>query len=91
MTLLGVKSCRKPKRADGLRRCEHCGLAKRPDEFVRIKACREGWYGRCRVCRNRRARERYHSTPEIRTAEIARASRNGKLRRERQRAESAIR
>jgi DNA-binding XRE family transcriptional regulator len=49
---------------------------KPPDDFVRIVACNEGWYGRCRVCRNRRARERYHSSPEVRAAEIARSSRN---------------
>jgi DNA-binding XRE family transcriptional regulator len=49
---------------------------KSPDDFVRIRKCVEGWYGRCRVCRNRRARERYHSSPGIRAAEIARSSRN---------------
>jgi hypothetical protein len=44
--------------------------------FVRIKARHEGCYGRCRVCRNRRALERYRSRPKIRAAEIARSSRN---------------
>jgi hypothetical protein len=33
------------------------------------------------VCRNRQARERYHSGAEIRAAEIARSSRNGARRR----------
>ena len=45
-----------------------------------IKSTRTGVYGRCRACRNKRARERYHSSPEIRAAEVARAWRN-KLRR----------
>jgi hypothetical protein len=60
--------------------CVDCGLAKPLTGFVRIKACHQGWYGRCRVCRNRRARERYHSSPEICAAEIARSSRNQGLR-----------
>jgi hypothetical protein len=47
---------------------------------VPIKASKLGWYGTCRVCRARRARERYHSSPEIRAAEIARASKNRRLR-----------
>jgi ribosome-binding protein aMBF1 (putative translation factor) len=48
---------------------------------VRIRQCLDGHYGRCRVCRNRRARERYHSSPEIRGAKIARSSRNRARRR----------
>jgi hypothetical protein len=35
-------------------------------------------------------RERYHSSLEIRAAEIARVSRNGKLQRARRRAETAV-
>lgn len=66
-----------------MRRCTDCGLVKPLDDehFLPIKACRRGWYGRCRECRNRRARERYHSTAEIRQAEIARSQRNNLKRR----------
>jgi hypothetical protein len=48
------------------RTCTDCGLSRSIDEFVRIKACAFGWYGRCRLCRNRRARERYQSNPDFR-------------------------
>jgi hypothetical protein len=71
-----LRSCRNP----GMRTCTDCGQTKLLDCFVRIKQRHSARYGRCRDCRNRRARERYHSTPEIRAAEIARAWRN-KLRR----------
>ncbi len=66
-----------------MRRCTDCGLLKPLDDehYLPIKACRRGWYGRCRECRNRRARERYHSTCEIRQAEIARSRRNNLKRR----------
>lgn len=66
-----------------MRRCTDCGLLKPLDDehFLPIKACRRGWYGRCRECRNRCARERYHSTAEIRRAEIARSQRNNLKRR----------
>jgi len=46
-------------------------------------------YGRCRDCRNARARERYHSSPQVRAAEIARASRNGRVRRLRRRQQTS--
>jgi ribosome-binding protein aMBF1 (putative translation factor) len=69
-----------PGGGGGLRACVDCGLLKSRDDFVRIRQCVDGYYGRCRVCRNRRARERYHSSPEIRAAEIARSSRNGARR-----------
>jgi hypothetical protein len=62
------------------RTCTDCKLTKNIDEYVPIKACKLGWYGRCRVCRARRQRERYHSSPEIRAAEITRASMNQRLR-----------
>lgn len=68
-----------------MRVCAECGETKPLDAFVAIKPIplkrRPGYvYSRCRVCRNRRARERYRSSPEIRAAEIARATRN-RLRR----------
>lgn len=73
-----------------MRTCTECGHEKTVDSFVAIKPTmnrRPGHvYGRCRECRNRRARERYHSSPEIRAAEIARAWRN----KQRRRAERAL-
>ena len=47
----------------GIRTCTDCGEAKAVDAFVPIRACKDGWYGRCRACRARRARERYQSDP----------------------------
>jgi DNA-binding XRE family transcriptional regulator len=81
MAPLGNKPVAIPWRPDGLRACVDCGLLKARDDFVRIRECVDGYYGRCRVCRNRRAREWYHSSHEIRAAEIARSSRNGARRR----------
>jgi hypothetical protein len=46
-----------------LRVCTDCGLSKAVAEFTPIKACKQGWYGRCRACRAKRARERYQSDP----------------------------
>jgi hypothetical protein len=62
------------------RTCTDCKLTKDIDEDVPIKACKQGWYGRCRVCRARRNRERYRSSLEISAAEISRASKNQRLR-----------
>jgi len=62
------------------RTCTECGQTKPLDAFLPIKRWPEYVYGRCRTCRNRRARERYHSRPEIQRSAIARALRN-KLRR----------
>jgi hypothetical protein len=64
-----------------LRVCTDCGLSKAVAEFVRIKACKQGWYGRCRACRAKRARERYQSDPREREAQKARVRRNGLRRR----------
>ena len=63
------------------RTCTDCKQTRPIAEYLPIKACKQGWYGRCRECRNRRARERYHPSPEIRAAEIARSLRNEQLRR----------
>src|SRR5437762_1436680 len=46
------------------RTCTDCGQTKGLEAFVPIKATRTGHYGRCRECRNRRARERYHSNAD---------------------------
>src|SRR5262249_31659467 len=64
-----------------MRTCSDCCETKPLDaeHFQRI-AGRNGYYGRCKVCRNRRKRERYHSSTEVQRAEIARSWRN-KLKR----------
>jgi hypothetical protein len=64
-----------------VRTCIDCLEAKSLDQFLPIKSRPGQYYSRCRQCRNRCARERYHSTPEIRAAEIARASKNQLRRR----------
>ena len=46
--------------APGLRRCSDCGEIKVLDEYTRIKGSKQGRYGRCKTCRNRRSRERYY-------------------------------
>jgi hypothetical protein len=45
-------------------------------EFTPIKACKSGWYGRCRDCRARRARERYRADAVAREKQKARSARN---------------
>jgi len=67
------------------RTCTECGVTKPIADFTPIRSTRNGFYGRCRTCRNARARARYHSTPDIRAAEIARALRNKRARRLRRR------
>jgi hypothetical protein len=42
----------------GTRRCSDCGEIKTLDEYTPIKRSKGGRYGRCKRCRNRRARER---------------------------------
>jgi hypothetical protein len=70
-----------PKRQQAPERtCTECGSTKPIDAFQHIKSTKSGYFGRCRACRNARARERYHSTLEIRAAEIARSSRNRRAR-----------
>jgi hypothetical protein len=58
-----------------LRTCTDCKLTKPLTEYTPI-AHKQGWYGRCRVCRARRARERYRSDPVWREKQKARAARN---------------
>jgi hypothetical protein len=74
------KRGRKARQTDGLRVCIDCEEAEPLDQFNRISWCAEGWYGRCRACKNLRACERYHSMPNDRAAEIARGSKNRRLR-----------
>jgi hypothetical protein len=63
-----------------MRTCTECNANKPASEFLPIRGTPDV-YGRCRECRNTRARERYHSTPEVRIAEIARSWRNKQRRR----------
>jgi hypothetical protein len=73
-----------------MRSCTDCGETKPIDCFVRrLDGQPNAVYPRCRVCRNRRARERYHSTPEVRAAEIARSLKNKRLRAQRRRGRRA--
>jgi DNA-binding XRE family transcriptional regulator len=57
------------------RTCTECHALKRLAAFVPIKGCR-GHYGRCRACRAAAAKQRYHSSEQVRVAEIERARRN---------------
>ena len=57
------------------RTCTECHALKRLTAFVPIKGCR-GHYGRCRTCRAAAAKQRYHSSEQVRIAEIERARRN---------------
>jgi len=48
-----------------VRTCTDCGETKPLEPFFqRIAGRRRGYYGRCKVCRNRRNRERYARDPE---------------------------
>jgi hypothetical protein len=64
-----------PKAKPTTRTCTDCKLTKLLTEYTPI-AHKQGWYGRCRVCRARRARERYQSDPVWREKQKARAARN---------------
>ena len=57
------------------RTCTKCQALRRLTAFVPIKGCR-GHYGRCRACRAAAAKQRYHSSEQVRIAEIERARRN---------------
>jgi DNA-binding XRE family transcriptional regulator len=54
--------------------CTDCGMAKSIDSFTPIKSTRTGHYGRCRICRNKRARERYRADRADREHQKADAS-----------------
>lgn len=64
------------------RTCTECRRTMSITEFVRIRACFNGWYGRCRACRARRARERYQSDPVERERQKDRVRRNRRRRQE---------
>jgi hypothetical protein len=52
------------------RTCRECGVTRPLLEYTPIKACKRGWYGKCRVCRARRARERYWAERERRNGAL---------------------
>jgi hypothetical protein len=67
-----------------MRICTDCSQTRPLDEFLPIRGT-PYVYGRCRECRNERARERYRSSPEIHAAEIARSWKNKQVRKLRRR------
>lgn len=71
------------------RRCTECHALRPIHAFVPIRRSRAGHYGRCRACRNARARARYWSNPDILEAERERARRNKRLQKGRPAAASA--
>jgi predicted RNA-binding protein YlxR (DUF448 family) len=64
----------------GERKCTECGETKPLSGFLRIRATKTGYYGRCRACRKARARTRHHSNERARLAEIERSKRNSRRR-----------
>jgi hypothetical protein len=72
------------------RTCTECGLVKVVAEFTPITGRTAGWYGRCRVCRGKRARERYWADPDERERQKARVQRNRQQRRARNTGPSAF-
>lgn len=56
-----------------------CGDSKSVSEFVPIAGTRH-YYGRCRACRARRERERYHGSPRARAAKLASSARSRRRR-----------
>jgi hypothetical protein len=63
-----------------VRTCTECGETKPIEAFIRIKKWPKHVYGRCRACRN--ARARYRSSEEIRRGEIARVMAHQQKRRQ---------
>src|SRR5215831_12094699 len=59
-----------------VRTCAECGLVRVVAEFIAIRSRAASWYGRCRVCRAKRARERYWADPDERERQKARVQRN---------------
>ncbi len=72
------------RRSPTERTCTDCGKTKPIEEFVPIRACKQGWYGRCRVCRAKRARERYQTDPQARERDKLRVRRTRERKRLRQ-------
>jgi hypothetical protein len=73
---IGPLVARREQRARGVLTCTRCHLENPLDGFVRIKACRNGFYGACKACRARQKREYYAANPAERARQIERARRN---------------
>ena len=71
-----VKSGPRPKEPSGVRTCSECGETKQLEAFLRIASSQNGYYGRCRVCRAIRNKQRYYGSPETLEVERARSRRN---------------
>ena len=78
---LGCQYVGRRSEQSAVRTCTDCSLVKATAEFTPIKACKQGWYGRCRDCRAKRARERYQADPLERELQKARVRRNRERRR----------
>jgi transcriptional regulator with XRE-family HTH domain len=63
------------------KRCKNCGALRPVRAFPAIRGT-PYVYLQCRVCRARRARERYHADPQERATQIRRAQRNRLKRRQ---------
>jgi hypothetical protein len=53
-----------------------CGATKPLASFLRIKQSRDAYYGSCKRCRAKRAREQYQHDPEERERQKQRVRRN---------------
>jgi hypothetical protein len=78
------RSAHLPWRCPTMRICTDCSQTRPLDEFLPIRGT-PYVYGRCRECRNERARDRYRASPEIHAAEIARSWKNTQARKLRRR------
>jgi transcriptional regulator with XRE-family HTH domain len=63
------------------KRCKNCGALRPVRAFPALRGT-PYVYLQCRVCRARRARERYHADPQERATQIRRAQRNRLKRRQ---------
>ncbi len=70
-----AREARRALRQRGERKCKDCGHVKPVAAFIRIRSTAAGYYGRCRECRARRARERYQADPQVREREKSRMRR----------------
>ena len=75
-----VVARRLARTGSGAQVCSDCGRNKLLDCFTPIRACRDGFYGRCKECRAARARERYRADAEFRARERERARRQRAFR-----------
>ena len=78
--LAQVRRERRTQKELGVLTCTACGYTKPVTAFVAIKQSRGAYYGRCRACRAKVARERYRADPQERATQIQRAQRNRRKR-----------